>query len=42
MINDLLQAYHSDPLSGHFGVLRTYLKIKNKYWWPKMKESISR
>ena len=41
MINDLLQVYHSDPLSGHFGVLRTYLKIKNKYWWPKMKESIS-
>ncbi|CAF3411160.1 unnamed protein product [Rotaria socialis] len=24
MINDLLQVYHSDPLSGHFGVQRTY------------------
>ena len=40
MINDLLQFYHSDPLSGHFGVQRTYLKIKNKYWWPNMKQSI--
>ncbi|CAF5153725.1 unnamed protein product, partial [Rotaria sp. Silwood1] len=41
MINDLLQVYHSDPLSGHFGVQRTYLKIKNKYWWPNMKQSIT-
>ena len=40
MINDLLQVYHSDPLSDHFGVQRTYLKIKNKYWWPDMKQSI--
>ena len=40
MINDLLQVYHSNPLSGHFGVQRTYLKIKNKYWWPNMKQSI--
>ena len=40
MINDLLQVYHSDPLSGHFGVQRTYLKIKSKYWWPNMKQSI--
>ncbi|CAF3952955.1 unnamed protein product [Adineta steineri] len=41
MINDLLQVYHSNPLSGHFGVHRTYLKIKNKYWWPDMKQSIT-
>lgn len=41
MINDLLQVYHSGPLSGHFGVQRTYLKIKNKYWWPNMKQSIA-
>ncbi|CAF1632626.1 unnamed protein product [Rotaria sordida] len=40
LINDLLQVYHSDPLSGHFGVQRTYLKIKNRYWWPNMKQSI--
>ena len=40
MIQDLLQIYHSHPLSGHFGVQRTYLKIKNKFWWPNMKQSI--
>ncbi|CAF4100345.1 unnamed protein product [Rotaria sordida] len=41
MINSLLQSYHNDPLSGHFGVRRTYLKIKNKFWWPQMKQSIT-
>jgi hypothetical protein len=40
MISSLLQSYHNDPLSGHFGVRRTYLKIKNKFWWPNMKQSI--
>ena len=41
MIQDLLQMYHSHPLSGHFGVQRTYLKVKNKFWWPNMKQSIT-
>jgi hypothetical protein len=41
MVNNLLQAYHTDPLGGHFGIQRTYLKVKNKFWWPKMKQSIS-
>ncbi|CAM4821724.1 unnamed protein product [Rotaria magnacalcarata] len=40
MINHLLQVYHDDPLNGHFGVQRTYLKIKNRYWWSNMKQSI--
>ncbi|CAF1475073.1 unnamed protein product, partial [Rotaria sordida] len=29
-----IKTYHTDPLSGHFGVKRTYLKLKNKFWWP--------
>ncbi|CAM2727912.1 unnamed protein product [Rotaria socialis] len=41
MVNSLLKAYHSDPLSGHFGIRRTYYKLKNKYWWPTMKQSIA-
>ncbi|CAF1521778.1 unnamed protein product [Rotaria sordida] len=41
MINTLLKAYHSDPLAGHFGTRRTYYKLKNKYWWPDMKQSIT-
>ena len=41
MINALLKSYHSDPLSGDFGIRRTYLKIKNNFWWPNMKQSIT-
>jgi hypothetical protein len=42
MIQNLLQIFHSHPLGGHFGVERTYLKLKNKFWWPNMKQSIIR
>ncbi|CAF0791446.1 unnamed protein product [Adineta ricciae] len=42
MIDDLLRIYHNHPLAGHFGVQRTYLKIKNKFWWPDMHQSITR
>ncbi|CAF4321777.1 unnamed protein product, partial [Rotaria sordida] len=41
MINSLLKAYHSDSLGGHFGIRDTYYKLKNKYWWPDMKQSIA-
>ena len=41
MISPLLQFYHNYLLSGHFGIRRTYLKIKNKFWWPNMKQSIT-
>ena len=42
MVNSLLKAYHSDPLGGHFGIRRTYYKLKRKYWWLAMKHSIAR
>ena len=41
MIRPLIQAYHCDPTSGHFAFQRTYSKVKSRYWWPKMKESIA-
>ncbi|CAF4929438.1 unnamed protein product, partial [Rotaria sp. Silwood2] len=38
MIKPLLYACHNDPMTGgHFSVDRTYNKIKNLYWWPRMK-----
>ena len=40
--DSLLKTYHSGPLSGHFANLRTYLKSKNKLWWPSMKNSVVR
>ncbi|CAF4537834.1 unnamed protein product, partial [Rotaria sp. Silwood2] len=40
MIPDILSAYHDHPLSGHFGVNRTYNKIKDKFYWFQMLNSI--
>jgi hypothetical protein len=40
MLNQLLKAYHDAPWAGHFGYRRTYLKLKDKYWWPHMKMTI--
>ena len=39
-INQQLVNDHICKLTRHFGVLRTYLKIRNKFWWPEMKQSI--
>ncbi|CAF2152736.1 unnamed protein product [Rotaria magnacalcarata] len=41
MVPSLLNACHDDPMGGaHFGTDRVYLKIKNQYWWPHMRNSI--
>lgn len=42
MIKSILDIYHSSPLSGHFGIQRTYYKLKSRYWWPNMKSFIIR
>ncbi|CAF1500482.1 unnamed protein product [Didymodactylos carnosus] len=33
---EILFAYRDHPLGGHFGVKRTYCKIKDHFYWPKM------
>ncbi|CAF1358267.1 unnamed protein product, partial [Didymodactylos carnosus] len=38
--SEILFAYHDHPFSSHFGVRRTYHKIRNKYYWINMFESI--
>ncbi|CAF2143978.1 unnamed protein product [Rotaria magnacalcarata] len=40
MIPDILLAYHDHPFSGHFGVNRTYNKIKDKFYWFNMLNTI--
>ncbi|RWS21384.1 hypothetical protein B4U80_02731, partial [Leptotrombidium deliense] len=37
---NILKDYHSSSLSAHVGVIKTYLKIRRKYYWPRMKENI--
>ncbi|CAF1044149.1 unnamed protein product [Rotaria sordida] len=41
LIPELLAAYHDHHLSGHFGVERTRLALKNIYFWPRMEEIIT-
>lgn len=40
MIFEILYAFHDHPMSGHFGISRTYSKIKDKYYWPNMHTTI--
>ena len=38
--NELMFAYHDLPYSGHLGQEKTYEKLKDKYYWPRMKSTI--
>ncbi|CAF1483144.1 unnamed protein product [Rotaria sordida] len=40
LISLVLHTYHDHPLSGHFGVHRTLLRIRDRFWWPNMRKSI--
>ncbi|CAF4501926.1 unnamed protein product, partial [Didymodactylos carnosus] len=40
LIKEVLFLFHDHPSSAHFGITRTYEKLKNKYYWPKMKNCI--
>ena len=42
MVKSLLHSYHDNPLiGGHFAVHRTLNKIRDKFWWPNMKQSVN-
>ncbi|CAF1570065.1 unnamed protein product [Adineta ricciae] len=40
MVTSLLYAYHDSPPSGHLGVSKTWYKIRDRYFWPGMYNSI--
>lgn len=40
MINDLLAAFHDHPLSGHMGLTKTWLKIRDRFYWPGMYRTV--
>ncbi|CAM4955013.1 unnamed protein product [Rotaria socialis] len=40
MIDQLLQAYHDSPTSGHLGINKTWNKIRDRYFWPGMFKKI--
>ena len=38
---EILRNYHDCTAGGgHFGVTRTFVKLKQKYWWPKMYQEV--
>jgi hypothetical protein len=37
---EILRMVHDDPLSGHFGVKKTYDLLARCWWWPGMKQSV--
>ncbi|CAF4107149.1 unnamed protein product [Rotaria magnacalcarata] len=43
MISSLLKACHDDPMAGaHFSTDRMFYKIRNIFWWPRMRTIIQR
>jgi hypothetical protein len=40
MQQQVMQALHNSPIGGHSGILVTYSKIKNMFYWPGMKADI--
>ncbi|CAF5142228.1 unnamed protein product, partial [Rotaria magnacalcarata] len=41
LIPEIMAAYHDHPLSGHFGTGRTWSMLRNTYYWPRMKATIT-
>jgi transposase InsO family protein len=40
LVSQVVEVYHGSSWAGHFGFRRTYNNLKDRYWWPKMKETI--
>uniref|UniRef100_A0A1Y1JUB3 RNA-directed DNA polymerase n=1 Tax=Photinus pyralis TaxID=7054 RepID=A0A1Y1JUB3_PHOPY len=40
--NQLLNKMHDHPTSSHLGALKTYQKLSEQYYWPKMRADVSR
>ena len=36
----IFEIEHSSPINGHKGISKSYNRLKNKYFWPNMKEDI--
>lgn len=39
--DEILEACHDDPSSGHLGTARTIAKIKAKYFWPRLTSDVT-
>ncbi|CAF1168418.1 unnamed protein product [Rotaria sp. Silwood1] len=41
LIPEIMTTYHDHPLSGHFGTGRTWSMLRNTYYWPRMKDTVT-
>lgn len=39
---EVLERLHEDPLAGHFGITKTRLRVQRRFYWPHMKEEITK
>lgn len=42
MLKEILIEYHTKPCGGHLGQEKTYLRINNKFWHPKLFEKVKK
>nr|KYP53324.1 Transposon Ty3-G Gag-Pol polyprotein [Cajanus cajan] len=42
LIQKVLLEYHSSPIGGHAGIARTLARISSQFYWPKMREDVTR
>lgn len=40
--NEILKLCHDEPTSAHFGIFKTYQRILENYYWPKLRYDVSR
>lgn len=40
--NIVIGQFHDPPLAGHLGVLKTYKRVCEKFYWPKLKSDVAR
>lgn len=40
MVPQLLHAYHDSPTAGHLGINKTWHKIRDRYYWPRMYKEV--
>jgi len=40
LIKDILKEFHSSPVGGHAGIVRTMTRIKREFYWPRMQKDI--
>ena len=40
LVSQVVETYHASSWAGHFSFRRTYNNLKDRYWWPNMKDTI--